>query len=211
MSDYEFNNEEKNEKVLLQAETTEAFVERRRFQDLFDARSEALEPLRKWPALRNEVRDQRQLREETHAAVRTYLTESGQLFRATDFGRELWTERVLGPVSLSESIPNLDQEQIVAVDGRKLPDGIQMRGEKLLFKGLRAYHGLSDAFVDVEYEKRVISANPNATKPEGGTVPLVPPKKIAEEAFEATDELLGELGVLGQLTGDDYDPSEPGL
>jgi hypothetical protein len=202
-----------NERVLLEAESTEAFVERRRYQDLFNAREAVRERLRNRPAALAEGHvDRDDLNEDLHAATRALVLEAEPLFRNTEFGKQLWTQRTLGPAHLSHAFPeHLDYANVVDIDASRLPSGVQVAGDRIQFSGIKPYANLSTAVVNVEIERPAThSRNPDAINKESGQVSLIPPKNICDDVFRATNELFTELGIMGKLGGEDYRADEPG-
>lgn len=200
-----------DEKVIVEAETTEAFLERRRYQDLFNAREEVVKRLRHRPELRSSEKRREELDEDLHAAVTSLVLEAEPLFRNTEVGRQLWSERVLGPVHISQAFPEaVDYANVTDMDTSRLPARVQIKDGQIRFRGIEPYAELTAGILTVKLEQSISSRNPHAKQEEKVRIETVPPKEVSAEAFRATNDLFSELDLMGKLGGEDYRADEPG-
>jgi hypothetical protein len=199
----------RDERVILEAESTEAFVERRRFQDLFEARRGVLSALRDRPRAESQGVANYDISADLHAATRAFVLEAKWLFEGSELGRELWTNRQLGPVDASEALHTPEAGTISRMEGDALPVGVQLYDDKIHVEGVRSYADLSSVVVPVRLE-RELNRRGAAVKAEETYARFLPPRELSEQAFAATDELLAEPDVLGKLGADDYRADEPG-
>jgi hypothetical protein len=197
-----------DERVLLEAESTEAYLERRRFQDLLDARDAVVKRLRDRPAARysRDAPPVQHLDDDLHAATKAYIVEAKWLFDASAKGRRLWSERQLGPVPVEAA---LNVGELDDIDESTLPPQIEYRNGVFALDGVRAYVRLSETDVRVTHTK-TLDRRASPTRRDEERVRFTPPRRLSEAAFGATDELLAEMGVLGELGADDWESDEPG-
>ena len=197
-----------DERVLLEAESTEAYLERRRFQDLLDARDAVVERLRGRPAARysRDAPPVQHLDDDLHAATKAYIVEAKWLFDASTKGRRLWSDRQLGPVPVEAALAVWELDDL---DASTLPAAVTYEDGALKLYGMGGYVRLSETEVRVTHTK-TLDRRGSPTRRDKERVAFTPPRQLSEQAFSATDELLADMGVLGELGAGDWESEEPG-
>jgi hypothetical protein len=100
-------------------------------------------------------------------------------------------------------------EEIDRIDESTVPSAVQLRDGAFTLQGLRAYTHLSETDLRVTCTK-TLNQRGSPTTTQEGRATFTPPRRLSEQAFSVTDELLAEMGVLGELGADDWESDDPG-
>lgn len=200
-----------HEEAVLIADNVDEFVQRQRYQQIFDARSEAGRAIResetrKLDAVQSGLdlpEAEAVMRQTVRKAVESYVLECEPLYQQTEVGTALWSDTDLATVRALECVAGASPDDVgqlsllgtggLAVQDHPLTIQVGGVGDYMAFNNLRARLSRTES----------LNRRSAATQTDDKQVTLSTPVWLSREAFRATNALLNDLGVGIEATSDD--------
>lgn len=190
-----------SEKVMYAADSLSEFVERVQYQQLLEARQEALERLRD-----ARIMDESQKQSEQQAGainarsgVESYILTAKEVMKQSDAGSSLWEDEQIATFHIGDAV-HLQEE---VKDVTSVKTSLPTRNGAVYVTGLKTYLAIPDHPVEVKYEKE-LPRRGHATETKTTRMRLTTPIEVSVAAFSATESLLRKMDI-GISIGEDDD------
>lgn len=219
------------EELVFVADSVTEFVERRRWQQIHEAREAARNRLTAAPRIRGEHSGQAAVdavRREIAAAVETYVMEVETLYKRTEPGRKLWRDTEIATVDVREvaTLPlddgdRLDDLDVTQVGDAQLPmrrhDPRDEWGQPtddppqvtFFVGGVRDFLTIANLRLRVDAEVLIQAGCTWKRKQRHRTARATVPTRISKEVYRATNALVEHVGP-GLEVGDADDGTVQG-
>lgn len=206
------------DEIAVVVDDMDEFIDRTRYQQLFEARSAAMNALRDAPMSRVEGRGRGAREEEvtyavsesTRAAVAGYVLEAEPLYQNTDIGQELWRTASLGPLPISDVAPNVTWGEVETHELFRVPESAAVLGtppNRVKLSGIGTFLEFGNAYLQATSN----SSGDWRGRERGDKTEiheLLTPPELSEQVFRVTNHLLTELGVGLQSETSDENEAE---
>jgi hypothetical protein len=188
-----------DEQVVYAADNISDYVQRTRYQQLFERKEAASKAFDRVTMVRREPAvDQSDVREIVRQAVESYVLEVESLYQQTEPGRALWEQAEIDVIPIAEALGEVAEHKKLSLKSAEAARGLrvmEVNGQQsLVVKGVKNYLKLPDTRLSATFEKEMNrrgSPTTEETYQLGATVPL----RTSREVFRATNALLEQLDL----------------
>ena len=188
-----------DEQVVYAADNISDYVQRTRYQQLFERKEAASKAFDRVTMVRREPAvDQSDVREIVRQAVESYVLEVESLYQQTEPGRALWEQAEIDVIPIAEALGEVAEHKKLSLKSAEAARGLrvmEVNGQQsLVVKGVKNYLKLPDTLLSATFEKEMNrrgSPTTEETYQLGATVPL----RTSREVFRATNALLEQLDL----------------
>ena len=205
--------DDRPDKVVHVTDDLEEYVERKRYDAIFDAKEEARQGIsvaNRYLASENPMPnnlDRQHLRERTANRVVEFLSEIRQILRRSEQGQQLAAQKHLGTVSLLRTTSQCDGEPHTVQTHSGL-EPVEEHGQfYYILEGTNDYQDLARTNATVTYitESKRRGGGKNL---ESATINPQPPIEITQSVYSESTDLLSTVGLdleLGESQSDEWE------